>query len=120
MRGVVAAVPRIEREKFLDRPFARFRVAELALKVRVREGFEQDRPAQVNAFENSERNVNRKLAVGKFRPKVFVILPDQRIVFGHRQFETAQRIDVRIGDVMNRLPHRPAFGTMARVKLFVR
>ena len=73
----------------------------------------------MNAIDQSKRDVNRELHVGQQRPGIFVVRLDGRRLFCQRELHTNQAIHMTVGDVMNNLPHRPAFGPIRRVELSV-
>lgn len=120
MRRVMFPVPSIKREKLLDRPLSRIGMNQSSLKILFRKRIQHRRPTQMNSLQNIERNLNRQFVIGRSRPNIFKIRSNRRIFFRQRQLETADRIDMRIGNVMHDLPKRPTARTIFRVELFIR
>src|SRR4051812_38764615 len=74
----------------------------------------------MNAVDDSQRNVDRQLAVAKLGPAIFVIRNDgRRLVLSKRKLEPLVRIDVTIRNMMNRLTNRPSAWSIRRVELLV-
>ena len=63
--------------------------------------------------------LDRQLHVGQQRPGVFVVRLDRRRFFRQRELDANQPVHVAVGDVVNDLPHRPAFGPIRCVELLV-
>src|SRR5687768_4311032 len=115
---MVTRVPRIHRQHPAECPPPRLRVNELAAEVSFRHRFQQRRPTRMHAFDDLERNIYGHAAVGKLGPAVFIVRTNgRRTILGQRQLESAERIDMTVGDVMHRLSQCPPALTVWRVEL---
>src|SRR5581483_3724978 len=75
-------------------------------------------PAIVQSFKNREGSFDRRVGyVGQFRPGVFVVRFDDRLVFGERELETDVGVHVAFGDVMDHLPNGPSAVPVGSVDL---
>ena len=73
----------------------------------------------MEAFEEVERGLDWKMAVGQLRKRVLVIRLDGRSLFRQRELHAKEPVHVAIRDVMHELAHRPSARTIGRVELSV-
>ena len=118
MPDVVAPVPRVERQGFLERHEAVLDgVNVAAAPVGLAHRPHQRDPARVQRFEQRQRGDDRRnTRVGQFGPARFFVGLDPRGVFGERQLEPAVGVHVAVGHVVNDLSHGPAARPVRRVE----
>src|ERR1700680_130219 len=118
---VVAAVPGVEGERFVERHHATLRMAELARPIGGGKRAEKRDPAAVERFEQGERSLDRRrFGIGKLGPTRFIIGLDGRLVFRQREFEADVGVQVAVRQGMNQLADGPAAWAVGRIELLGR
>src|SRR5687767_6212458 len=75
----------------------------------------------MDAFNDLQGNIDGHFTIGELCPTIFVVRPDRRgIVLRKRELETAQRIYMTVGKVMNCLSQRPPAVAIRSIELCVR
>src|SRR5215813_7244158 len=120
MRGVVAAVPVIQRHDPVYVLHTGFRMVELALKIIRLKRFEKRDPAGMDGLQQAERHLDwSQLRIFQFGPGVFVVRLDGGNVFSKRQLAADVSVQVAVRNVVDHLFYRPTAFAVRRLKLFL-
>src|SRR3989442_3517324 len=109
VRGVVLAMPLVEKKQPIDCPFTMFRVNENSCKLLRLQRAPQAIPASMQRVQQRLRYLNRRgLRVCQFRPSCLLIRLDGWFFLGEGQLQADVRVQVALRNVMHDLPHGPA------------
>src|ERR1019366_9201858 len=118
MGGMVPPVPGVERQIGVQAYQTEFGMAERAGEIGVAEGFEQQGPAGVQAFDELQGWLHGAGArIGQFRPGLLIVGADSGLRLGERQAQADIAVHVAVGDVVDSLADGPTAGPVWGIEL---